>query len=233
MKVRAPSADSRYFDVKKLIHGAEPAHDLRGGALPEHRRVLGPRHRDVPDPRRHVHPRLPLLLRPLRPARAPARPARAAAARAGGRADGAQARRRHLGRPRRPARPRRRPLRGDDPGAQGASCPSATVEVLTPDFLGVEEEALRTVLAAAARRLQPQHRDRAPAAPAHARREGVVRRRRSGCSRARRSSPTIPVLTKSRDHRRARRDERRGRRDDARPARARRRRRHDRPVPAA
>ena len=35
------------------------------------------------------------------------------------------------------------------------------------------------------------------------------------------------------DHRRPRRDERRGRRDDARPARARRRRRHDRPVPPA
>src|SRR5205807_5432954 len=29
-----------------------------------------------------------------------------------------------------------------------AKLPNATVEVLTPDFLGVEEEALRTVLAA-------------------------------------------------------------------------------------
>ena len=118
MKVRAPSADSRYFDVKKLIHGAQPAHDLRGGALPEHRRVLGPRHRDLPDPRRHVHARLPLLLRPLRQARAPAGPARAAAARADRGADGPEARRRHVGRPRRRARPRRRPLRGDDPRAQ-------------------------------------------------------------------------------------------------------------------
>src|SRR5437773_7312689 len=34
---------------------AGPAHHLRGGALPEHRRVLGARNRDVPDPRRHVH----------------------------------------------------------------------------------------------------------------------------------------------------------------------------------
>ena len=51
MKVRAPSADGRYFDVKKLIHGASLQHGVRGGALPEHRRVLGQRHGDVPDPR--------------------------------------------------------------------------------------------------------------------------------------------------------------------------------------
>ena len=72
MKVRAPSTDGRYFDVKKLIHGAEPAHGLRGGSVPEHRRVLGPGHRDLPDPRRHLHPGLPLLLRPLGHARASA-----------------------------------------------------------------------------------------------------------------------------------------------------------------
>ena len=76
-----------------------PEHDLRGGALPEHRRVLGTRHRDVPDPRRDVHPRLPLLLRQLRQAERAGRPARAAAPRAGRGADGPEARRRHLGRP--------------------------------------------------------------------------------------------------------------------------------------
>ena len=192
MRVRAPSADSRYFDVKKLIHGAEPAHDLRGGALPEHRRVLGPRHGDVPDPRRHVHPRLPLLLRPLGQAGAPARPARAAPARAGGGADGARARRRHLGRPRRPPRPRRRPLRGDDPRAARRKLPAASVEVLTPDFLGVEEEAL-------ADRARP----RGPTSSTTTSRPcaactgacAAPRRRttgRSGSSRARRSSPTTP-----------------------------------------
>ena len=49
----------------------------------------------------------------------------------------------------------------------------------------------------AARGLQPQHRDRPPAAPraCAARRRATTRR--SGCSAARRSSPTIPVLTKS------------------------------------
>ena len=43
--------------------------------------------------------------------------------------------------------------------------PEATVEVLTPDFLGVEEEALADGDRRAAGRLQPQHRDRPPAAP--------------------------------------------------------------------
>ena len=95
------------------------AHDLRGGALPEHRRVLGPRHRDVPDPRRDLHARLPLLLRQLGQAERAGRPARAAAARADGEADGAEARRRHVGRPRRRPRQGRRPLRGDDPRDQG------------------------------------------------------------------------------------------------------------------
>ena len=69
--LRRPQADPR----------REPAHDLRGGALPEHRRVLGPRHGDLPDPRRHLHARLPLLLRALGQARVAARPARAAQAR--------------------------------------------------------------------------------------------------------------------------------------------------------
>ena len=43
--------------------------------------------------------------------------------------------------------------------------PGASIEVLTPDFLGVEEEALHDGARRAPRRLQPQHRDRAPAAP--------------------------------------------------------------------
>ena len=123
MKVRAPSRDTRYFEVRELIHGAEPAHDLRGGPLPEHRRVLGPRHGHVPDPRRDLHAGVPLLLRQLGTSRASARPARAAPSRADGEADGALPRRRHVGRSRRPARPGRRPLRGHDPRAQGEACP--------------------------------------------------------------------------------------------------------------
>ena len=146
MKVRAPSADGRYFDVKKLIHGAG-LHTIceearcpnisecwgRGTATFQ---ILGDTctracrycyvNSGKPEP---VDP-----LEPLRLAQTARR-------------DGAQARRRHLGRPRRPRRPRRRPLRGHDSRAAPEGS-RATVEVLTPDFLGVEEEALRTVLAA-------------------------------------------------------------------------------------
>ena len=71
-----------------------------------------------------------------------------------------------------------------------AKLPQASVEVLTPDFLGVEEEALRTVLAARPGGLQPQHRDRPPPAPEHARREGELRQGALAAAAARRSSPT-------------------------------------------
>jgi len=39
--------------------------------VPERRRVLGPRHRDVPPHGRHLHPGLPVLRGPHREARAP------------------------------------------------------------------------------------------------------------------------------------------------------------------
>src|ERR1035437_6931094 len=71
--LRRPEADPRPL--------AE--HDLRRGQVPEHLRVLGPRHGDLPDSRRHVPPCGPVLLRALRPARGAARRARAAARRAG------------------------------------------------------------------------------------------------------------------------------------------------------
>ena len=120
-------------------------HDLRGGALPEHRRVLGPRDGDVPDPGRDLHARLPLLLRAVGQA----------------------------GRSARPAEPLRlaqtaaqmglshvvvTSVDRDDIPDRGAGhyaatirairrkLPAADVEILTPDFLGVEEEALATVL---------------------------------------------------------------------------------------
>ena len=46
-----------------------PAHGLPGGGLPEHRRVLGARHRHVHDPRRHLHAPLRLLQRQDRASR--------------------------------------------------------------------------------------------------------------------------------------------------------------------
>src|SRR5919109_175668 len=145
MKVRAPSADSRYFDVKKLIHG-QSLHTIceearcpniaecwgRGTATFQ---ILGdtctracrycyvnsgkPEH--PPDP-----------LEPLRLAHA-----------------AAQMGLKHVV---------VTSVDRDDLPDRGAAhyaatiralvhkLPKATVEVLTPDFLGVEEEALRTVL---------------------------------------------------------------------------------------
>ena len=47
-----------------------PAHGLRGGGLPEHRRVLDAEARDGDDPGRHLHPRLRLLQRQDRQAAA-------------------------------------------------------------------------------------------------------------------------------------------------------------------
>ena len=110
--------------------------------------------------------------------------------------------------------------------------PGATVEVLTPDFLGVEEEALATVIGArpdvfnhnieTVRRLHRRMRG------GKASYDGAL-----SAARAREGDRRLPGADQERDHRRPRRDERRGRRDDARPACARRRRGHDRAVPAA
>ena len=113
-----------------------------------------------------------------------------------------------------------------------AKLPESTIEVLTPDFLGVEEEALATVIGArpdvfnhnieTVRRL---HRRMRGAKASYDKALWLLQRAKEIAD--------YDVLTKSGDHRRPRRDERRGGRDDARPARARRRRRDDRPVPAA
>src|SRR5438128_11871048 len=146
MKVRAPSADSRYFDVKKLIHG-QGLHTIceearcpniaecwgRGTATFQ---ILGDtctracRYCYV-NSGRPEHP--PDPLEPLRLAQTAARM-------------GLQ----HVV----VTSVDRDDL--DDRGAGHyaatiralrAKLPEASVEVLTPDFLGAEEEALRTVLA--------------------------------------------------------------------------------------
>jgi lipoyl synthase len=147
MKVRAPSADSQYFDVKKLLHGASLVTVCEEARCPNISecwgrgtatfQILGdtctracrycyvnsgkPEH--PPDP-----------LEPLRLANA-----------------AAQMRLEHVV---------VTSVDRDDLPDRGAGhfaatiralkhkLPSAGVEVLTPDFLGVEEEALRTVLAA-------------------------------------------------------------------------------------
>ena len=100
----------------------------------------------------------------------------------------ASPRRGHVGRPRRPARPRRGHFAATI-RALKAKLPQCSVEVLTPDFLGVEEEALATVLGArpevfnhnieTVRRLHRRMRARRRATTA-----------RSGCCGGRRRSPT-------------------------------------------
>ena len=147
MKVRAPSADSRYFDVKKLIHG-QSLHTIceearcpnisecwgRGTATFQ---ILGDtctracRYCYV-NSGRPEHP--PDPLEPLRLAQAAA---------------GMELRHVVI-----------TSVDRDDIPDRGAGhyaatiravkrkVPEASVEVLTPDFLGVEEEALRTVLGA-------------------------------------------------------------------------------------
>jgi len=147
MKVRAPSADSRYFDVRKLIHG-QSLHTIceearcpniaecwgRGTATFQ---ILGDTctracrycyvHSGKPE-----HP--PDPLEPLRLAHAAAQMGLHHVVVTSVDRDDV-----------------------DDRGAGHyaatiralkAKLPEASVEVLTPDFLGIEEEALRTVLAA-------------------------------------------------------------------------------------
>ena len=94
--------------------GRRPPHRLPGGELPQRRRVLGARHRDLHDPRRRLHPALRLLQRADRQADLE-RPAGAAARRQPGEADGPDPRGGHLRRPRRPARLRGGRLRRGDP----------------------------------------------------------------------------------------------------------------------
>ena len=105
MKVRAPSANTRYFDVKKLIHGASLNTICEEARCPNIAecwgrgtatfQILG---ETCTRACRYCYVNSGTPSEPVDPARA-------AAARADGEGDGAEARRRHLGRPRRRPRP--------------------------------------------------------------------------------------------------------------------------------
>ncbi len=115
---------------------AGPAHRVPGSGLPQHLRVLGGGHRDLPADGGGVHPGLLLLRRGHRPSGA-ARPGGAGAGGRGGGPPRPAPRRAHLGGPRRPSRRRGGALRrrhrahpgagagvrrrGADPGLQGGS----------------------------------------------------------------------------------------------------------------
>jgi lipoate synthase len=230
MKVRAPSANSRYFDVKKLIHG-QSLHTIceearcpniaecwgRGTATFQ---ILGDTctaacrycyvHSGKPE-----HP--PDPLEPLRLAKAAAEMGlKHVVVTSVDRDDVADRGAGHYAATIR---------------ALKAKLPEASVEVLTPDFLGVEEEALRTVLAA-----QPEvfNHNIETVRRLHARMRGAkASYDKALWLLAREGARGLPRADEVRDHRRAGGDERRGRRDDGRPPRPWRRRRHDRPIPAA
>ena len=148
----------------------EPAHRLPGGRLPERGRVLGARHGDVHDPRRHLHAALRLLQRQDRQADVE-RPARARARGALDRAHGPAPRGHHLGRPRRPPRQGGlRVRRGHPPGAPpGAGLPGRGAHPRLPGPGDAPREGDRR----AARRVQPQRRGRPAPVPTGATRLGV------------------------------------------------------------
>ena len=166
LKVPAPGGPT-YRRLKARDRRRGPAHRLRGGQLPQRRRVLGARHRDLHDPRRRLHPPLRLLQREDGGADLE-RPAGAAARRQPGEADGPAPRRRHLGRPRRPARLRGERLRRHDPLDPDAG---ARLQGRGPDpRLPRPGDAAGEGDPRAARRLQPQRRDGAAPLP-----EGAAR----------------------------------------------------------
>ena len=231
--MRAPSADTRYYDVKKLIHGASLNTICEEARCPNIAECWGrgtATFQILGDTCTracrycYVHSGTPERARPTRSSRC-----------------GSRRRRSRWGSSTSSSRPSTATTSPTAAPAHYAATiralqaklPEATVEVLTPDFLGVEEEALATVLGArpdvfnhnieTVRRLHPQHARRARRATTG----------RSALLRRAKELADYPRADEERHHRRPRRDERRGRRDDARPARARRRRRHDRPVPAA
>src|SRR2546423_3125270 len=200
MKVRAPSADSRYFDVKRLIHGqglhtiCEEARCRNiaecGGRGTATSQILGdtctracrycyvnsgkPEH--PPDP-----------LEPLRLAHAAAQMGlRHVVVTSVDRDD--------------------LPDRGADHYAATiralkTKLPQASVKVLTPDFLGVEEEALETVLAARPEvfnhNIETVRRLHARMRGAKASYDGALWLLRRAKEIAAYAEPAYPVLTKS------------------------------------
>ncbi len=235
MKVRAPSRDGRYFDVQKLVHGLSLNTICEEARCPNISecwgrgtatfQILGDTctracrycyvHSGRPDAP-------PDALEPLRVAQA-----------------AAQMELKHVvvtsvdrdDVPDRGAGHYAATIR-----ALKAKLPEASVEILTPDCLGGEEEALQLLVLAArpdvfnhnietVRRLHPHMRG---AKASYDKALWLLRRAKEIAD--------YGVLTKSGiiDRPRPRDvDERRGGRDAARPARPRRRRRHDRSVPPA
>ncbi len=144
---------------------ARAAHGLRGGRLPQYRRVLVEEARHHDDHGRHLHARLRLLQRQDRACRARSMRTSRGASRKRWRSSGS----RTSSSPRStattwPMAARRISRPSSARSAQPR--PATTIEVLTPDFLR-KDGALEIVDRGPARRLQPQSGDRALALSDH------------------------------------------------------------------
>ena len=224
---QGPRADGRALRSPAGAH-ARPraAHRVRGGALPEHRRVLEPRHRDLHDPRRRLHARLRLLRGQDGASAASSRSRGAAPGRGRGRPHGAAPRRDHLGQPRRPAGRRGVVLcrlHPRDPGAH----PGLRGGGADPRLQGKLGRPGRG-LCRAARRPQPQHRDGAAAVP-----PGASRRPLRALPRAPAPIAGSGAPDQERHHGRPRRGVARDRGHHPRHPRLGHRRPHGGPVPAS
>ncbi len=145
IRVKAPVSKG-YGETQRDRARQRPAHRLRGGRLPQYRRVLGEEARDLHDHGRHLHARLRVLQRQDRPA-GRARPGRAGARRARRPPSSAS---RTWWSPRSTATISTTAARRISPQtirAIRAHCPGTTIEVLTPDFLR-KDGAVETVVAA-------------------------------------------------------------------------------------
>ena len=139
-----------------------PRHGVRGGRLPEYRRVLGQEARHLHDHGRHLHPRLRVLQRQDRHARARSIAAEPETRRAR-RSPSSGLPMSSSPRSTATISPTAAPSILRRPSAPSAPrCPTTTIEILTPDFLRKRGRA-GSRRRGKARRVQPQSGNRAVA----------------------------------------------------------------------
>ena len=139
----------------------QPAHGVRGSALPQHRRVLEPRDGDVHDPRRRLHARLLRTARSRTAGRGRSIPRSRSASPTPSRRSASTT----SSSPRWTATTCRTAARRSSPkrfARRARACRDCRIEVLIPDFQGQRGAAAHGARRRS-RRAEPQHRDRAAA----------------------------------------------------------------------